>query len=296
MPIDPRDMARLQQAIDVHPHPRPVEHLRPLTWDDLVETVLAIRTRVEPPPPPRIEWGQDGGLITCTVTHCPSCCDTGSVPTEADDCGYTSVIDCACATMRRTARVVTQARMPTIPPRATLATYSLERPGDTAEMRAARKAALDGAHRFLDREDIGLSLLGGVGTGKTHILVAIGRALMTRCHPVRYATWGDVVRDARAHMDDKVAHRDPVPTLLRAPVLLLDEVGSGHQSSDWQLALAEEIIAGRADRGLPTAIASNLTPHKRPGFPAIIERIGPRAWDRMSRMGAVVTMPDGSQR
>ena len=69
-----------------------------------------------------------------------------------------------------------------------------------------------------------LVLVGPAGTGKSHLLVAVGVAAVTAGHRVRYFTAADLVETLyRALADNSVGKT--IETLLRNELVLVDEVG-----------------------------------------------------------------------
>jgi len=69
-----------------------------------------------------------------------------------------------------------------------------------------------------------LALVGPAGTGKSHLLVALGVAAVTTGHRVRYFTAADLVETLyRALADNSVGRT--IETLLRNDLVIVDEVG-----------------------------------------------------------------------
>jgi hypothetical protein len=67
-------------------------------------------------------------------------------------------------------------------------------------------------------------LIGSAGTGKSHILVALGVAAVSAGHKVRYSTAADLVETLyRALADNSVGR--VIDTLLRSDVIICDELG-----------------------------------------------------------------------
>jgi DNA replication protein DnaC len=69
-----------------------------------------------------------------------------------------------------------------------------------------------------------LALLGPAGTGKSHLLVALGIAAVHAGHRVRYLTAADLVETLYRGLADNSVGRI-IDTLLRNDVILIDEIG-----------------------------------------------------------------------
>ena len=69
-----------------------------------------------------------------------------------------------------------------------------------------------------------LCLVGPAGTGKSHLLVALGHAAVTAGHRVRYFTAADLVDTLYRGLADNSVGR-VIDTLLRNELIIIDEVG-----------------------------------------------------------------------
>src|ERR1022692_2723238 len=69
-----------------------------------------------------------------------------------------------------------------------------------------------------------LCLVGPAGTGKSHVLVALGAAAVTAGHKVRYFTAADLAETLYRGLADNSAGRI-IENLLRNDLILIDEVG-----------------------------------------------------------------------
>lgn len=135
----------------------------------------------------------------------------------------------------------------------------------------------------------GLILCGTVGTGKTHLLFAIGRELASR------GEWAIYKNFARLCIAMKDAWRSREPSthlkeLVRdADILLLDDLGSEmREMSDqgWITELVYEIVEHRYNEMLPMVVATNLS------MADLAERYTERVASRLAEM-AVPLWVDG---
>lgn len=69
-----------------------------------------------------------------------------------------------------------------------------------------------------------LALIGPPGTGKSHTLIGLGRAAITAGHKVRYFTAADLIDTLYRGLADNTVGK-VIDTLLRADLLILDEIG-----------------------------------------------------------------------
>ena len=69
-----------------------------------------------------------------------------------------------------------------------------------------------------------LALIGPAGTGKSHTLIALGHAAVTRGHRVRYLTAAELVETLYRGLADNTVGK-VIDTLLRNDLVLIDEIG-----------------------------------------------------------------------
>jgi DNA replication protein DnaC len=94
--------------------------------------------------------------------------------------------------------------------------------------------------------DAGLLLMGPCGVGKTHLAVAALRQLMLRGHDVLFYDYRDLLKELQAsyHPDSPINHNGILGAVLRAEVLLLDDIGVG-KPSEWVLEMVGHILNKR---------------------------------------------------
>lgn len=102
----------------------------------------------------------------------------------------------------------------------------------------------------------GLYLYGPAGTGKTHLLVAIGKAIIDQhCAEVNYYSVAALLADARQSVGEHT--QNPFEEAARTQVLLLDDIGA-EKPSEWALSEFYRLFNRRYNDGLTTLVTSNV--------------------------------------
>jgi DNA replication protein DnaC len=142
---------------------------------------------------------------------------------------------------------------------------------------------------FVEAPDHNLWLFGGVGSGKTHLAVAMIRALYGSGRSILFQyvpTLLDELRDSFALEDDKRLKRHRVST---ADVLVLDDLGC-EKRTDWARERLTVIANERSVHGRPTIVTSNLKPSE------VAERLGDRLVSRLREDGLTVDLGQEDRR
>jgi DNA replication protein DnaC len=119
-------------------------------------------------------------------------------------------------------------------------------------------------------------LSGKPGTGKTHLAIAIARAVVAGGATARYSTVGDAMRFIRASYDDdaKRSEGQAIDAFVAPDLLVLDEVGASG-GSEHEHRMFFEIINKRYEQARCTLLVSNLMGDELRSF------LGDRVLDRM---------------
>jgi DNA replication protein DnaC len=151
---------------------------------------------------------------------------------------------------RRARRLERMLRQSKLPPDKTLASFDLKR--IPVKVRQQVKTLVDGA--FLDRMENVLAF-GQPGTGKTHVLCAIGQELIYRDRKVYFASTQLMVQELLVAKRD-LALSKLLKKLSRFDALILDDLGYVQQSRE-EMEVLFTLLAERYERG-SVMITSNL--------------------------------------
>ncbi|ATZ95323.1 ATP-binding protein [Dickeya fangzhongdai] len=137
-----------------------------------------------------------------------------------------------------------------------------------------------------------LVMTGRPGTGKTHLAVAVMRALIERHDVDTYMTTAQriirAMRDSWRQGGDRTEY-DVLSFYCEKDLLVIDEVGMQH-GTDSERLLVSEVINTRYERMLPNILISNYTRDEMDGF------LGYRAMDRVMESSAVLVFDWDSYR
>ena len=148
----------------------------------------------------------------------------------------------------------------------------------------------------------GFILHGPVGTGKTHLLVAVLRHLiLEKGVHCRFIEFTHLLSEIRKQFDQGRGESAVLGPLASIEVLAIDELGKG-RNNRWQLSIIDEIISKRYNRGLTTLFTTNY-PVEEPDEKAssatsdireqltqetLVERIDRRIFSRLHEMSEFV--------
>jgi DNA replication protein DnaC len=127
---------------------------------------------------------------------------------------------------------------------------------DASNARARLKAANFPVTKRLDEFDVATSsipvLVGPAGTGKSHLLVALGHAAVDAGHRVRYFSAAELVDTLYRGLADNSVGR-VIETILRAEFVILDELGFAPLDNNGAQLLFRFVAAAYERRSLGIA-------------------------------------------
>jgi len=162
----------------------------------------------------------------------------------------------------------------------TFDTYIASTPAQTKA-----KALYKGFANSVCNDAIAKSLIvcGSVGTGKTHLASSAVNQIVNNGKTCELIKIIDLIRQFKStwSKDNDSTEEKFLDYYTKIPALIIDEVGVQF-GSDTEKMVIFDIIDGRYNNMLPTALISNLA------LPDVQELIGERAIDRMREDGGVV--------
>jgi DNA replication protein DnaC len=240
--------------------------------------------------------GRRGEVATASVCTCQSecavCGGEGFVIARQD--GYEVAQPCECAHLQRRVRRFDEARIPAEYGAKTIANFRADRFNRPLKVQLLRYTE----KRFDVDKSNGLLIVGGPGTGKTHMLCSILRYLtLQRGIGCRFVDFFELTVQIRSTYDraSDLTESRVIDPLVEVPVLAIDELGKG-RASHYERTIVDQLISRRYNAGRIVLATSNYLPEAMeagdsgpsPGGersrPTLEERVGQRIYSRLAEM------------
>jgi DNA replication protein DnaC len=242
---------------------------------------------------------------------CPVCAGTGWKPVRgAADGGVTR---CDCQLRARGGALIAAARIPKRYEHCELSNFTTDFPGADRSIALSQISASRFVEEFNPREGKGLLLVGGIGTGKTHLAVGILKELIAaRGVGCLFCDYRELLKQIQNSYNDSVQATElqVLRPVFDAEVLLLDELGAV-KPSEWVWDTVSLILNTRYNDNRTTIITTNFPDEPAAGVTRSLsparsaareetlgDRIGERMRSRLHEMCRVVKMdgPDFRQK
>ncbi|ADY74124.1 AAA ATPase [Desulfurobacterium thermolithotrophum DSM 11699] len=183
--------------------------------------------------------------------NCPLCGGSGWIIENLN--GQRKAVRCRCQFKNSISIFLKSSK---IPVRYKNCKFSNFKPKTATQLRALKECE-DFFYTFPFIEK-GLLLYGTPGTGKTHLATATLKNIITY-KGVRgiFCDFRNLLIDIKSTFETSESSTEILETVMRAPLLLLDDVGA-ERNTDWAKDILSTIINYRYVNSLPTIITTNL--------------------------------------
>ncbi len=242
---------------------------------------------------------------------CPLCAGSGwkTVPGTPDG----GVTRCDCQARARSGALIAAARIPKRYEHCELSNFTTDFPGADRSIALAQISASRFVQEFNSRDGSGLLLVGGIGTGKTHLAVGILKELIaTRGSACLFCDYRELLKQIQNSYNDSVQATElqVLRPVFEADILLLDELGAV-KPSEWVWDTVSLILNTRYNDNRTTIITTNFADEPAAGVARSLsparaaareetlgDRIGERMRSRLHEMCRIVKMdgPDFRQK
>ena len=189
---------------------------------------------------------------------CPLCAGSGWKPVPGVPDG--GVTRCDCQLRARGGAMIAAARIPKRYEHCELSNFTTDFPGADPSIALAQISASRFVQEFDPRDGAGLLLVGGIGTGKTHLAVGILKELIaSRGSACLFCDYRELLKQIQNSYNDSVQATElqVLRPVFEADVLLLDELGAV-KPSEWVWDTVSLILNTRYNDNRTTIITTNF--------------------------------------
>lgn len=253
----------------------------------------------------RARFGHSLKRMKTSTEVCPICAGSGWKAVPGGEHGVTR---CDCQLRARNEAMVAAARIPKRYEHCELSNFTTDFPGADRSLALSHLSAARFVEEFDPREGKGLLLVGGIGTGKTHLAVGILKELIsTRSAACLFCDYRELLKQIQNSYNDSVQATElqVLRPVFDAEVLVLDELGAV-KPSEWVWDTVSLILNTRYNDKRTTIITTNFPDESAAGtgseftprsaaFAAtrketLGDRIGERMRSRLHEMCRVLEM------
>ena len=233
-----------------------------------------------------------GKLCSCLPT-CSRCGNSGMLK-QIDDNGIERAGRCRCQKLPDRIQLLGLAKIPARYGKYSFAEFDFEQVERTTPFLLSTWLS-----HFQKEQSNGFILTGGVGCGKTHLMIAACKYLIFQYGlSIRFIEFSRLLADLKRSFSQRNSIDNLMEELCRVDILAIDEIGKG-RCSDWELSVFDELISRRYNAmkllvGTTNYPWSVTTGRATPNLASqefeqsIADRIGQRAFSRLQEVNVPI--------